>query len=106
MVVVTPFYPSSSNNKQFQYFWAKTEKPNWPVILSYDALQMAIYAIEIQPDKPNRIGVQKALSNPEFTIQGLSGRITLNVSDRAENTNTLIEPDCSSEYCVWRPIQK
>ena len=106
MVVATPWYPSSSNHKQFQDFWGKTEKPTWLVILSYDALQMAIHGIEIQPDKPNRIGVQKALSNPEFTIQGLSGRITLNVSDRRENTVRLIKPDCSSDSCYWRPIQK
>jgi branched-chain amino acid transport system substrate-binding protein len=106
MVAATPLYPSSSNNKQFQYFWGKAEKPNWPTILSYDALQMAISAIERQPGKPNRIGVQKALANPGFTIQGLSGRITLNGSDRRENTSTLIEPDCSSDYCYWRTIQK
>ncbi|HBE17511.1 MAG TPA: hypothetical protein DDW51_07825, partial [Cyanobacteria bacterium UBA11367] len=106
MVVVTPLYPSSSNHQQFQAFWGNAEKPTWPVILSYDALQMAISAIEIQPGKPNRIGVQQALANHKFEIQGLSGRITLNGSDRRENTSTLIEPDCSLDSCYWRPIQK
>ncbi len=106
MVAITPLYPSSSHHQQFQDFWGNTEKLNWPVILSYDALKMAIYAIEIQPGIPNRIGVQKALSEPGFTIQGLSGKITLNVSDRRENTVRLIKPDCSSDSCYWRPIHK
>ncbi|HAZ44165.1 MAG TPA: hypothetical protein DDW76_22385 [Cyanobacteria bacterium UBA11369] len=106
MVVATPLYPSSSNKKEFQDFWGKTEKPTWLVILSYDALQMAIRAIEIQPNQPTRIGVQKALADKGFEVEGLSGKITLNVSDRQENTTALIEPDCSAEHCVWRPIQK
>ncbi|HAX75087.1 MAG TPA: hypothetical protein DCY88_04430 [Cyanobacteria bacterium UBA11372] len=106
MVVATPFYPSSSNYKQFQDFWGKTDKATWLVILAYDALQMAIHGIENQPGEPTRIGVQKALADKGFKVEGLSGRITLNVSDRRENTNTLIEPDCSSDSCYWRTIQK
>ncbi|GET37028.1 ABC transporter substrate-binding protein [Microseira wollei] len=106
MVVTTPFYPSSSNYKQFQDFWGKTEKPTWLVILSYDALKMAIHAIESQPGKPNRIGVQKVLADKEFKLEGLSGKITLNGSDRREDTNALIDPDCSSDSCYWRTIQK
>ncbi|XWK88403.1 MAG: hypothetical protein U7127_30185 [Phormidium sp.] len=41
----------------------------------------------------------------EFSPQGLSGKITLKGSDRQENTNTLIAPDCSSEPCTWREIK-
>ncbi|MFB2892340.1 ABC transporter substrate-binding protein [Aerosakkonemataceae cyanobacterium BLCC-F50] len=104
MVITVPFYASDNTTKEFQEFWGKTEL-NWPVIMSYDALQMVIDAIQIQLFKPSREGIQKALANPKFSSQGLSGKITLKGSDRQENTNTLIAPDCSSEPCTWREIK-
>jgi branched-chain amino acid transport system substrate-binding protein len=104
MVITVPFYASDNTAKEFQEFWGNTEL-NWPVIMSYDALQMVIDAIQFQLDKPSREGIQKALVNPKFSSQGFSGKITLKGSDRQENTNTLIAPDCSSEPCTWREIK-
>ncbi|MBE9229337.1 ABC transporter substrate-binding protein [Phormidium sp. LEGE 05292] len=102
LVVSVPYYPSASNVKEFQNFWRNTEL-DWTVIMSYDALQMVIQAIQIQA-KPSRSGIQKVLS-AGFPMQGLSGTITLKGSDRQENTHALITPDCSSNPCSWRDVK-
>jgi branched-chain amino acid transport system substrate-binding protein len=116
MIISTPWYPSQDALEKFENFVkfkpdenrkyprANDPKMTWHVAMSYDATQMFIEAISKQLSEgrtPSREGIKQVLSNPNFKAEGLTGIITLNGSDRKEQTYALIRPDCSSNPCGW-----
>jgi ABC-type branched-subunit amino acid transport system substrate-binding protein len=116
MIISTPWYPSQDSLEKFENFvkikpdenrkYSRSNDPKmtWHVAMSYDATQMFIEAISKQLSQtrtPSREGIKQVLSNPNFQTKGLTGIITLNGSDRKEQTYALIRPDCSSNPCGW-----
>jgi ABC-type branched-subunit amino acid transport system substrate-binding protein len=89
--------------------WIDTEKlaqtPNWwgsktqiheRIILANDAMTVLIAALDKADD---RAGVQQVLSNPNFQVQGITGKISFKGSDRAEPMHSLIAPSCAFDKC-------
>jgi ABC-type branched-subunit amino acid transport system substrate-binding protein len=54
----------------------------------------------------NREEVREVLANPNFHVFGLTGKISFNGSDRAQNINSLTTPKCTDNKCqgfqIWR----
>ena len=121
LVVALPWYPSDNQRNKFADFIGikKTNVPyqpwsidspqlTWHMAMSYDATQMLIHSIEQQRLKnknPTREGIQNELASSDFKTEGLSGRITLNKSDRKEEIYSLISVKCSSTPCNWQEIK-
>jgi ABC-type branched-subunit amino acid transport system substrate-binding protein len=116
MIISVPWHPSQDALKKFENFvkfrldgnqkYPRENDPKmtWYIAMSYDATQMFIEAISEQLSQsraPSREGIKEILSNPKFQTEGLTGIITLNGSDRKEQTYALIRPDCSSNSCGW-----
>ncbi|TBR58084.1 receptor ligand binding family protein [Westiellopsis prolifica IICB1] len=74
MVVAVPWHIDSNLNTDFpqksRQLWGGDV--NWRTTLAYDATRAFIAALE---RNPTRIGIQQALSSPEFSTTGASGTI-------------------------------
>ncbi len=92
LVVSVPWHPSSSRNKQFpqqaQKLWRGTV--NTDTALAYDAAIALIKAMEMQ-QQPSREGMQKTLSNRNFSVEGGTGTIQFGEDgDRQNPLNELV----------------
>ncbi|MEG4455114.1 bifunctional serine/threonine-protein kinase/ABC transporter substrate-binding protein [Microcoleus sp. N9_A1] len=90
LVVSVPWHPSSSRNKQFpqqaQKLWRGTV--NTDTALAYDAAIALIKAMEMQ-QQPSREGMQKTLSNRNFSVEGGTG--TIQFGEDGDRQNPLSE---------------
>lgn len=77
-------------------WWGEKTQVQDRIINSYDAMQVLLSALDKADD---REAVQKALSNPNFNVRGITGKISFRGSDRAENINSLITPHCDISKC-------
>lgn len=99
MVVAVPWVLLSNPNSAF----VKTARSlwggdvNWRSAMSYDAAEVLIAALQ---QNPTREGVQQALSNPGFSIQGATGTVRfLPSGDRNQAMQlTVIKPGERSGY--------
>jgi ABC-type branched-subunit amino acid transport system substrate-binding protein len=84
-----PEFPKSARN-----FWG-TENVSWHTATAYDATRVLIEAIKKQP---SRKGVQQILSGNQFQVQGATGEIKFDGSDRADPKVALVTVvhDCQS----------
>ncbi len=88
------WHPLSSINKEFpqqaRSLWGG--EVNTRTASAYDATRALIKALEMQP-KPNREGMQKMLSSPNFTAYGATGTIQFDSpknGDRKNPTSDLV----------------
>ncbi|MGK7898880.1 MAG: hypothetical protein AB4372_36020, partial [Xenococcus sp. (in: cyanobacteria)] len=109
IAISTPWFPKDSEEKdqetveEFQKFWNTDEDLISYVTMSYDATQMLIEAISKQLEEgniPTRQRVRSALEDTD--IQGLTGPITLEGSDRENPFQHLIEPEFSGDTWQWK----
>ena len=72
--------------------------------MTYDATKTLIQAIDKLPIdleiNEGRKQLQKIISNPNFSINGLTGKIQFRGSDRSQPTNSLVRPKCSDTKCA------
>jgi ABC-type branched-subunit amino acid transport system substrate-binding protein len=114
MVIAIPWYPSDEESKKLADFvdqkplpWSTKPKLNWQMAMAYDATKMLVEAIVQQLEQgqmPSREGTRNTLAKDDFKTEGLTGKITLKESDREDQSNSLISPDCSTTPCDWRKI--
>jgi ABC-type branched-subunit amino acid transport system substrate-binding protein len=81
------------------------QAPNWwgdksqlhdRIIDSYDATQVLLSALNKADD---RTTVQTVISTPGFNVRGITGKISFKGSNRAEEINSLITPNCDLKKC-------
>jgi ABC-type branched-subunit amino acid transport system substrate-binding protein len=121
-IISIPWYPSSQSLEKLNSFFKVENSDNnlrfwsidrpqltWHMAMSYDATQMFVEAISqqvLRGKKPTREGMRDALANPKFKTEGLTGTITLNGSDRADQFASLIRPNCSTTSCAWQQVER
>lgn len=99
MVVAVPWIISSNRQSGFvqtsQQLWGGDV--NWRTAMSYDAAEVLIAGIQ---QNPTRQGIQQALSNSSFELEGATGSIRfLSSGDRNQSMQlTTIEPGSRSGY--------
>jgi branched-chain amino acid transport system substrate-binding protein len=84
-------------------WWGEKSQIHERIINSYDAMQVLLSALD---KANNREEVREVLANPNFHVFGLTGKISFNGSDRAQNINSLTTPKCTDNKCqgfqIWR----
>jgi branched-chain amino acid transport system substrate-binding protein len=92
---------------QIPTWWLNKSKSiddlNQRIAMSYDAALVLVTALE---NADNFQEVRRAILNKNVVLEGLTGKISFNGSDRAQNINSLIMPDCNSDRCEgWKAYQ-
>ncbi len=70
---------------------------NERIAMSYDAALVIAEALERATD---RLTVQQAITHKHFYVDGITGRISFQGSDRKEKFNSLLVPDCKNNECI------
>ena len=82
------WHPLSSPNTEFpqqaRSLWEG--EGNTRIASAYDAARVLIKALEMQP-KPSREGIQKTISDPNFTAYGATGTIQFNSPNNGDRKN-------------------
>jgi ABC-type branched-subunit amino acid transport system substrate-binding protein len=92
---------------QIPTWWLNKSKSidnlNQRIAMSYDAALLLITALD---NADNFQEVRRAILNKNVVLEGITGKISFNGSDRAQNINSLIMPDCNSDRCEgWKSYQ-
>ncbi|MHC5598589.1 MAG: hypothetical protein ACYTXC_22060 [Nostoc sp.] len=79
--------------------------PSWRTATSYDAVLVLSKALTVNP---TRIGIQKTLAMPQFSVTGATGVIQFQGSDRRNGTIAMIavRPKCNSSGFVFIPSDR
>ncbi|MCF2151250.1 bifunctional serine/threonine-protein kinase/ABC transporter substrate-binding protein [Desmonostoc muscorum LEGE 12446] len=79
----------------------------WPTATSYDAVLVLSKALKENPT-PTRIGIQKTLTMPKFSVKGVTGIIQFQGSNPRNGTITIITArrNCNSSGFVLRPSDR
>ncbi|MEL6496405.1 MAG: ABC transporter substrate-binding protein [Cyanobacteria bacterium J06623_7] len=99
LVVGVPWHALGSNNREFSQaarrLWGGDV--NWRTAMAYDAIQALAAGLALEP---NRQGVQEALSQSGFQVEGASGKIKfLQSGDRNAPVQLVeVKPGNSSSY--------
>ncbi len=83
---------------------------NERIAMSYDASLVLIKALnkdeynlsggKISRSKSeDRLAIHRILRDPDFFVEGITGRISFNGSDRKEEMNSLVTPNCDEIQC-------
>lgn len=111
IVISLPWHPSSQQTRTIDIptFWGDRSQLDHRLAMTYDAAQVLIKALDILPKNQNledsRKEIQKTLSNPTFSISGITGNISFSGSERSQPTNSLVTPQCDSGTCKgFKPI--
>jgi ABC-type branched-subunit amino acid transport system substrate-binding protein len=92
----------SSNNGEslkkvnFPSWWKSDGKVEQRIAMSYDATLVLLNAME---NADRRLDVQKVISGPHFKLDGITGSIDFDGSERKLRTNYLITPNCQGNEC-------
>lgn len=101
--------------KDYEGFWLSKHSEEYSkkydvsrYALAYDAIKVLIDAInQLKKEriKPSSSELQKILTEPTFTTQGLTGKISFRGSERAEKTIKIVKQNCpkpdSNDGCKW-----
>jgi ABC-type branched-subunit amino acid transport system substrate-binding protein len=102
LVISIPIHPS---DRKYIDVGKLNQAPNWwgdksqlhdRIIDSYDATQVLLSALNKADD---RTTVQTVISTPGFNVRGITGKISFKGSNRAEEINSLITPNCDLKKC-------
>jgi branched-chain amino acid transport system substrate-binding protein len=111
IVISLPWHPSSIQTKtiDFPSFWGKPEQLDHRLAMNYDATQVLIKAIDLLPVNQSiddsRQQIQKILSNPTFSIDGITGKISFTGSERTQQQNIIVTPKCDENICKgFKPV--
>jgi branched-chain amino acid transport system substrate-binding protein len=86
------------------------DRLNQRIVLSHDAALVLIEAIQRAEDADrgddNRY-IKKIIANRNFEVEGITGKISFNgSSDRVEQMDSLVTPDCNEKECKGFRIYK
>jgi eukaryotic-like serine/threonine-protein kinase len=111
VVISLPWHPSIQQGRTFEApsFWGDRSQLDHRLAMTYDAAQLLIKALDILPNNQDladsRQQIQKTLSNPTFSISGITGNISFSGSERSQPTNSLVTPQCDSGTCKgFKPV--
>ncbi len=102
LVISVPIHPSDRLHidegklSKSPNWWGDKSQLHERVINSYDAMQVLQSALDLAND---REAIQKVISNPSFNVRGITGKISFKGSNRAEEINSLITPNCDLRKC-------
>ena len=104
LIISIPWFASDKDDNidKFKKFWKSEDDLISYVAMPYDATQMLINAISkpyFERNKITRERVRNALKNTD--IEGITGRITLDGSDRESPFSDFIKVNCSQNPCQW-----
>ncbi len=114
LIISLPWHSSSYQNDalaESNLPW-KIVTPNWwgdksqldhRIAMNYDAAQVLIQGLNKLPIdldiNDGRKQLQKIISDANFSINGLTGEIKFQGSDRSQPTNSLVRPKCNNTKC-------
>jgi eukaryotic-like serine/threonine-protein kinase len=103
LIISIPIHPTDS---KFIDAAKLSQAPNWwgtksqihdRIINSYDATQVILAILDRSTDKET---VRKTIASPDFSVRGITGKISFNGSNRAEKLDSLITPSsCDDKKC-------
>ncbi len=102
LVISVPIHPSDRLHidegklSQSPNWWGDKSQLQERIINSYDAAQVLLSAINNSEDRST---VQTVISTPGFNVRGITGKISFKGSNRAEEINSLITPNCDLKKC-------
>jgi ABC-type branched-subunit amino acid transport system substrate-binding protein len=82
---------------------------NQRIALSYDATSVLIKALgkaETSGRGGDNLYIQKIIADPDFRLEGITGNISFNGSDRHEKMDSLVTPNCNENECSGFKIYK
>jgi ABC-type branched-subunit amino acid transport system substrate-binding protein len=95
LIITIPLHPS---DRQFIDAARLNQVPNWwgvksqlheRIIDSYDGMQVLLAALDKSADRKT---VRQTIAAPGFSVQGITGKISFNGSDRAQKIDSLVTP--------------
>jgi eukaryotic-like serine/threonine-protein kinase len=102
LVISVPIHPSDRLHidegklRQSPNWWGDKSQLHERIINSYDAMQVLQFALDRANDRET---IQKIISDPSFNVRGITGKISFKGSNRAEEINSLITPNCDLKKC-------
>lgn len=106
IVISLPWHPSSNqHNKAIEIpdFWGDGNQLDHRIAMNYDAAQVLIKALDMLPINQSvidsRLQIQKIISSDQFSIDGITGSIGFNGSERSQPSNSLVTPKCDDTKC-------
>jgi ABC-type branched-subunit amino acid transport system substrate-binding protein len=106
LIIALSWHPSSSQNESIDLpnWWGDRSQLDHRIAMNYDAVQVLIQGLNKLPIdleiNDGRKQLQKIISAPNFSINGLTGEIQFKGSDRSQSTNSLIRPKCNDTKCA------
>jgi ABC-type branched-subunit amino acid transport system substrate-binding protein len=95
LIITIPLHPS---DRQFIDAARLNQAPNWwgvksqlheRIINSFDGMQILLAALDKSTDRKT---VRQTIAAPGFSVQGITGKISFNGSDRAQKIDSLVTP--------------
>lgn len=105
LVIALPWHPSTFPNNALSTpdWWGDKSQLDHRIAMNYDATKTLIQALDKLPIdlgiNDSRKQLQKVISDPNFSINGLTGEIKFQGSDRSQPTNSLVRPKCNDTKC-------
>jgi ABC-type branched-subunit amino acid transport system substrate-binding protein len=100
LIITIPLHPS---DRQFIDMARLNQAPNWwgvksqlheRIINSYDGMQVLLAGLDKSTDRKT---VRQTIANPDFSVQGITGKISFNGSNRAQKIDSLVAPISCTE---------
>jgi ABC-type branched-subunit amino acid transport system substrate-binding protein len=103
LVISIPIHPSDSKFidgaklRQAPDWWGAKTQLHERIINSHDATQLILSALARSTDRES---VRETIAKPDFSVRGITGKISFNGSDRAEKIDSLVTPSgCDDKKC-------
>jgi ABC-type branched-subunit amino acid transport system substrate-binding protein len=100
LIITIPLHPS---DRQFINAARLNQAPDWwgvksqlheRIINSFDSMQVLLSGLDKSTDRKT---VRQTISAPGFSVQGITGKISFNGSDRAQKIDNLVTPISCTE---------
>ena len=105
LVISLPWHSSSYQNNTIALpdFWGNRSQLDHRIAMTYDATQVLIKALDSVPldldPRDARQQIQAIIKDPNFNLNGITGEISFNNSDRSQSINSLVQPKCTETKC-------
>ncbi len=106
LIISIPVHPSDrqfideSRLNQAPNWWGEKSQTNDRIINSYDGMQVLLAALDKSQDRKT---IRQTIAAPNFSVRGITGKVSFNGSDRSEKIDTLVRPtSCDNTKCNWQ----
>jgi ABC-type branched-subunit amino acid transport system substrate-binding protein len=106
LAISLSWHPSTYQNDSIitPNWWGDKSQLDHRIAMNYDAVKALIQALDKLPIdleiNDGRKQLQKIISDPNFSLNGLTGEIKFKGSDRSQPTNSLVRPKCNDTKCA------